>query len=54
VNVALLRADHVRTANVGKAHWTVRKSACGWEGEMSLNPQKFVINDDEKKKGYMM
>jgi hypothetical protein len=47
--MALLWADHARNANVGDVYWTVRKSGCGWEDETRLNPQKFLINDDEKK-----
>jgi len=46
VTAALLWADHARTAKFGEARWTVMITACSWEGETRLNPQKFVITDD--------
>jgi hypothetical protein len=52
--MALFWADRARNPNVGDAHWKVRKSAFVWEGETRLNPRKLVINDDEKKKGYVI
>jgi len=41
--MALLWADHARTTCVGEAHWTVRKTACGWEGETRLTLSNLIF-----------